>query len=66
MRYSELELEGLTMGVLGFGGTGRHLARRAVAFGMNVQAMDLYPVSPSRRRGQRRRPRSARRHRRHQ
>ena len=47
MRFSELELEGLTMGILGFGGTGRHLARRAVAFGMKVQAMDLYPVSPS-------------------
>ncbi|WP_419552735.1 D-2-hydroxyacid dehydrogenase [Candidatus Poriferisodalis sp.] len=46
MRYSELELEGLTMGILGFGGTGRHIARRAVAFGMNVQAMDLYPVPP--------------------
>ncbi|WP_419945123.1 D-2-hydroxyacid dehydrogenase [Candidatus Poriferisodalis sp.] len=46
MRYSELELEGLTMGILGFGGTGRHLARRAVAFGMTVQAMDLYPVPP--------------------
>ena len=46
MRYSELELEGLTMGILGFGGTGRHIARRAVAFGMSVQAMDLYPVPP--------------------
>ena len=46
MRYSELELEGLTMGILGFGGTGRHIARRAAAFGMHVQAMDLYPVPP--------------------
>lgn len=46
MRYSELELEGLTMGILGFGGTGRHIARRATAFGMKVQAMDLYPVPP--------------------
>ncbi|WP_419932442.1 D-2-hydroxyacid dehydrogenase [Candidatus Poriferisodalis sp.] len=46
MRYSELELEGLTMGILGFGGTGRHIARRAAAFGMGVQAMDLYPVPP--------------------
>ena len=46
MRYSELELEGLTMGILGFGGTGRHIARRARAFGMGVQAMDLYPVPP--------------------
>ena len=47
MRFSELELEGLTMGILGFGGTGRHLARRAVAFGMNVQALDSLPVEPS-------------------
>ncbi len=46
MRYSELELQGLTMGILGFGGTGRHIARRALAFGMRVQAMDLYPVPP--------------------
>ena len=46
MRYSELELEGLMMGILGFGGTGRHIARRAAAFGMGVQAMDLYPVPP--------------------
>jgi D-2-hydroxyacid dehydrogenase (NADP+) len=47
MRFSELELEGLTMGIIGFGGTGRHIARRAVAFGMNVQAMDAFPVEPS-------------------
>ena len=47
MRFSELELEGLTMGIVGFGGTGRHIARRAVAFGMNVQAVDVYPVPPS-------------------
>ena len=47
MRYAELELEGLTMGIIGFGGTGRHLARRAVAFGMKVQAVDAFPVAPS-------------------
>jgi phosphoglycerate dehydrogenase-like enzyme len=47
MRFSEIELEGLTMGVVGFGGTGRHIARRAVAFGMNVQAVDAFPVPPS-------------------
>ncbi|HCB33773.1 MAG TPA: D-2-hydroxyacid dehydrogenase [Acidimicrobiaceae bacterium] len=46
MRFSELELEGLTMGVLGFGGTGRHLARRATAFGMAVLAMDVADVAP--------------------
>ena len=47
MRYSELELEGLMMGIVGFGGTGRHIARRAVAFGMDVQAVDAFPVEPS-------------------
>lgn len=47
MRYSEIELEGLMMGVVGFGGTGRHIARRAVAFGMEVQAVDAFPIEPS-------------------
>lgn len=47
MRRVEVELEGLTMGIVGFGGTGRALARRAVAFGMNVLAADVSPVSPS-------------------
>ena len=43
MRRKEIELEGLTMGVLGFGGTGRAMARRAVAFGMKTLAVDEYP-----------------------
>lgn len=47
MRMVELELEGLTMGVVGFGGTGRAMARRAVAFGMGVIACDVMPVTPS-------------------
>ncbi len=47
MRFSEIELEGLMMGIIGFGGTGRHIARRAVAFGMDVQAVDAFPVEPS-------------------
>ena len=47
MRRKEIELEGLTMGIIGFGGTGRAMARRAVAFGMNVLALDEWPVSPS-------------------
>jgi phosphoglycerate dehydrogenase-like enzyme len=47
MRRVEIELEGLTMGVVGFGGTGRALARRAVAFGMRVLAVDAWPVAPS-------------------
>ncbi len=44
MRMKEVELEGLTMGVVGFGGTGRAMARRAVAFGMNVIAVDALAV----------------------
>ena len=47
MRAKELELEGMTMGVVGFGGTGRALAKRAVAFGMSVLAVDALSVEPS-------------------
>jgi phosphoglycerate dehydrogenase-like enzyme len=47
MRKAEIELEGLTMGIVGFGGTGRAMARRAVAFGMQVRAVDAWPVEPS-------------------
>jgi phosphoglycerate dehydrogenase-like enzyme len=43
MRMKELELEGMTMGLVGFGGTGRAMARRAVAFGMRTVAVDEYP-----------------------
>ena len=47
MRFKEIELTGATMGVFGFGGTGRAMARRAVAFGMNVIALDRDPVPGS-------------------
>lgn len=46
MRREEIELEGLTMGVLGFGGTGREMARRAQAFGMRNIAVDGNPSNP--------------------
>lgn len=46
-RAEEFELEGCTMGVVGFGGTGRHIARRAAAFGMKCIAVDCDPVPPS-------------------
>ena len=47
MRRQEIELTGLTLGIFGFGGTGRAMARRAAAFGMAVQAVDRVPVPGS-------------------
>lgn len=47
MRAQEIELTGATMGIFGFGGTGRAVARRAAAFGMSVVAMDRDPVPVS-------------------
>ncbi len=46
-RHKEFELTGKTMGILGFGSTGRHIARRAAAFGMSVRAIDAYNFTPS-------------------
>ena len=46
-RAEEFELEGCTMGIVGFGGTGRAIARRAVGFGMRCIAVDCDPVSPT-------------------
>ena len=36
------ELDGKTLGIIGFGAIGRRLARRALAFGMAVEAYDPY------------------------
>ncbi len=47
MRAQEIELTGRTLGIVGFGGTGRAFARRAAAFGMTCQAIDRDPVPPS-------------------
>lgn len=47
LRREEIELTGLTMGIIGFGGTGRAMARRAAAFGMSVRALDRDPVPAS-------------------
>ncbi|MGE3961521.1 MAG: D-2-hydroxyacid dehydrogenase [Dehalococcoidia bacterium] len=46
-RAEEFELEGLTMGIVGFGGTGRALAQRAVGFDMRCLAVDAFEVPPS-------------------
>ncbi|MCS6861407.1 MAG: D-2-hydroxyacid dehydrogenase [Abditibacteriales bacterium] len=39
-RTDILELDGMTMGILGMGGAGREVAKRAKAFGMHVIAVD--------------------------
>lgn len=46
-RRQAIELEGLTMGIVGFGGTGRGVARRAAAFGMRCRAVDREQVAGS-------------------
>tara|TARA_B100000029_G_C17597816_1_gene964772 strand:- start:3156 stop:4124 length:969 start_codon:yes stop_codon:yes gene_type:complete len=46
-RRQEFELEGLTMGIVGFGGTGQAIAKRAHAFGMHCIAVDREPVEPT-------------------
>lgn len=44
LRADMVELHGLTTGVVGLGGTGRAVAKRAAAFGMEVVAVDSEPV----------------------
>ncbi|MBI1734051.1 MAG: D-2-hydroxyacid dehydrogenase [Candidatus Rokubacteria bacterium] len=46
IRHEQRELYELTMGIVGFGGTGREIARRAVGFGMRVLAVDIEDVPP--------------------
>ncbi len=45
MRREMVELHGLTMGIVGLGGTGRAVAARAGAFGMDVIAVDAEAVT---------------------
>lgn len=47
MRRQEIELTGRTLGVFGFGSTGRAMAKRAVGFGMDVIALDRDDVPTS-------------------
>jgi phosphoglycerate dehydrogenase-like enzyme len=47
MRGDMVELHGLTCGIVGLGGTGRAVAVRARAFGMDVIAVDSEPVEPT-------------------
>ena len=39
-RRVEIGLSGMTMGIVGFGGTGRALAQRAAGFDMKIRAVD--------------------------
>lgn len=43
IRANLVELNGSTMGIIGFGAFGRTLAKRAAAFDMRVLAVDLFP-----------------------
>jgi phosphoglycerate dehydrogenase-like enzyme len=40
------ELEGLTLGIVGFGASGRELARRALPFGLKTSAIDIRDIGP--------------------
>lgn len=46
LRVLSRELQHQTMGILGFGGAGRAIAQRAMAFGMRVLAIDIEDVPP--------------------
>jgi phosphoglycerate dehydrogenase-like enzyme len=47
LRKQMVELTGSTMGIVGLGGTGRAVAKRAQAFGMECLAVDVEDVPPS-------------------
>ena len=40
------ELDGLNLGIIGFGASGQELARRAKAFGMHILAIDVRTIEP--------------------
>lgn len=44
-RMAEVELEGLTLCLVGFGGTGKCIAKRAAGFDMKLSAVDIYPMA---------------------
>jgi phosphoglycerate dehydrogenase-like enzyme len=46
IRREQRELYDLTLGIVGFGGTGREVARRGVGFRMRILAVDIESVPP--------------------
>jgi phosphoglycerate dehydrogenase-like enzyme len=46
IRTDQRELYEQTMGVIGFGGVGREIAKRALGFGMRVRGLDIEDVAP--------------------
>ena len=44
LRPTLIELTGTTLGIVGFGAFGRHLAERAQVFGVTILAVDMYPT----------------------
>ena len=42
-KWRQIELEGATLGIYGFGNIGRRVAKRASGFDMNVYAVDKFP-----------------------
>ena len=46
IRVDQSELYEQTMGIVGFGGTGRAIAKRAVGFGMRVLGVDIEDIAP--------------------
>ena len=46
IRDASWELTGLTLGIVGFGGTGRELAKRAASFDMRIVGVDPVDIQP--------------------
>ena len=45
-RFTGRDLDGLVLGIIGFGASGQDLARRARGFGMKIHAIDVVDIAP--------------------